>query len=76
MHCLECAEEHLETPAVAACGDCGAGVCLDHLLQRRPNGRTVSTIGPVGRTVTIGSRVRRLLCVVCAMQHVRAYAPA
>ena len=31
MHCFECARAERETPAVAVCRDCGAGLCLEHV---------------------------------------------
>ncbi|MHB8394635.1 MAG: DUF2180 family protein [Candidatus Dormibacteria bacterium] len=35
MNCLDCARDHqLQRPAVAACSECGAGVCEQHLVVR------------------------------------------
>jgi len=33
MNCFECAKLNDAVPAVAICGRCGAGLCLDHHIE-------------------------------------------
>ena len=35
MNCFECAKVNDSAPAVAVCGHCGVGLCLDHLIAAR-----------------------------------------
>ena len=35
MNCFECANANDTVPAVATCGHCGVGLCLDHLIEAR-----------------------------------------
>ena len=33
MNCFECAKANDVVPAVGVCRHCGAGLCLDHLIE-------------------------------------------
>lgn len=35
MNCFECAKMNDTVPAVGICQHCGAGLCLDHLVEAR-----------------------------------------
>ncbi len=35
MNCFECEKTNDAVPAVAVCQHCGAGLCLDHLIEAR-----------------------------------------
>ncbi len=35
MNCMDDGKQGIDRVAVATCHDCGAGVCLEHALQRR-----------------------------------------
>jgi hypothetical protein len=37
MNCFECAMRGEAVPAVATCGYCGAGMCLEHLADAQTN---------------------------------------
>ncbi|MBO8196596.1 DUF2180 family protein [Streptomyces oryzae] len=61
MHCFDCSKEGTETPAVAVCVDCGAGVCPRHLISEpEPVRQSTSP----GRVWSAGES-RRMICLVC-----------
>lgn len=35
MNCFECAKANDQVAAVAICRHCGAGLCVDHLIEAR-----------------------------------------
>jgi uncharacterized protein DUF2180 len=45
MKCLDCAMAGVVSEASAACVDCGAGVCLDHLFIGRRRHAFRSSVG-------------------------------
>lgn len=65
MDCLYCSYLDYAETAVAICR-CGAGLCRQHLVEQLASKRELTTVGPVGRTVTLGPTERRLLCPACA----------
>jgi hypothetical protein len=71
MDCLYCSYTDLSEPAVGICR-CGAGLCRQHLVEQLASGASMTTVGPVGRTVPLGPTERRLLCPACAEASTRA----
>ena len=64
MNCLDCARDHqLQRPAVAACSECGAGVCEDHLIVR-PHHLIRNDV--LFRQAPVDPPARRVLCRTCA----------
>jgi hypothetical protein len=45
MICYECAKQERNTPAVAICLNCGAGLCLQHARE------AAATPGPAGTAI-------------------------
>ncbi|MGI5347613.1 DUF2180 family protein [Streptomyces sp. CA-250714] len=64
MHCYDCSEEGTQTPAVAVCVDCGAGVCARHLHSEPEPVRRSTSPGQAWST----TEARRMVCVVCHQQ--------
>jgi hypothetical protein len=62
MNCYVCDEHDRTREAVAVCHNCSAGLCREHLFERR---REVTTTVPLGRTVTLPIAAREILCHIC-----------
>jgi hypothetical protein len=73
MNCLDCARDrHLLMPAVAACIDCGAGACEDHLVVRAHH---LTRTEPLLRQVSVDPPARRVRCGTCDAAWQAAHAP-
>ncbi len=73
MNYLDCARDrHLLLPAVAACIDCGAGACEDHLVVRAHH---LTRTEPLLRQVPVEPPARRVRCGTCAAAWQAAHAP-
>lgn len=64
MNCLDCARVGDSETAVAVCGRCGAGLCVDHLREGR---EWLTVTAPINRRVTVEPPTRRLRCEECEM---------
>jgi hypothetical protein len=73
MNCLDCARDrHLLVPAAAACIDCGAGACEDHLVVRAHH---LTRTEPLLRQVPVEPAARRVRCGTCDAAWQAAHAP-
>ena len=63
MNCYDCAINHVMTPAVAVCHDCGAGICADHATTAA---HRLTKIVPLGRNVPIKPAARIIRCHTCS----------
>ena len=63
MNCLDCAANGQVTPAVGVCHDCGAGVCVDHVVSRD---RPLTRLEGIGMKVKVEPPARLVRCEVCA----------
>ena len=61
MNCLDCLPD--EIPAVAVCGRCGAGLCLEHLIESDEH---LTFRMPINRPVPAEPPARKLRCGRCA----------
>ena len=61
MNCLDC--QPGETPAVAVCGRCGAGLCTDHLIESEEH---LTFLMPIRVPVQASPPARKLRCSRCA----------
>ena len=75
MNCLDCAAAGQATPAVGVCHDCGAGICLDHVVTS-PHHLTRSAA--VAMEVNVEPPGRMLRCELCntAFEAADSYRPA
>ena len=74
MNCLDCARDHhLLVPAIAACIDCGAGGCEDHLVVRAHH---LTRTEPLLRQVPVEPAGRRVRCGTCDAAWLAARQPA
>ncbi len=62
MNCLDCARVGESYPAVAVCGRCGAGLCLDHVCEGEEQ---LTATAPINRRIAVGPPARRLRCAHC-----------
>lgn len=62
MNCLDCAANDQVTPAVGVCCDCGAGVCVDHVVSRE---RHLTRVMTISMRVEVEPPARVLRCKVC-----------
>jgi hypothetical protein len=60
MNCLDCQPD--ETPAVAVCGRCGAGLCAEHLVE---SDEYLMFTRPINRLVPATPPARKLRCARC-----------
>ncbi len=60
MNCLDCHPN--ETPAVAVCGRCGAGLCAEHLIE---SDQYLTFLMPINRPVPVDPPTRKLRCMRC-----------
>ncbi len=60
MDCLDCRPD--EVVAVAICGHCGAGVCVEHLIE---SDEQLTVRMPINRPVPIDPPARKLRCGRC-----------
>ena len=61
MNCLDCHPIHNE--AVAICGRCGAGLCIEHLIE---SDEPLTFLAPINARVAADPPARRLRCARCA----------
>ncbi len=61
MNCLNCHPD--QTPAVAVCGRCGAGLCAEHVSE---SDEYLTFLMPVNRPVPASPPARKLRCARCA----------
>lgn len=61
MNCLDCHPR--DTPAVAICGRCGAGLCAEHIVETDDY---LTFTAPINRPVQVSPPVRHLRCSRCA----------
>ena len=62
MNCFDCAAHSRTEPAVAVCGDCGAGVCVQHA---HVTARWLTRTMAINRTVAVEPPARTVRCSVC-----------
>lgn len=62
MNCLDCAANDQVTPAVGVCHDCGAGICIDHVVSMDHHLKRIMTIS---MEVEVEPPARVLRCDVC-----------
>jgi hypothetical protein len=62
MNCLDCHPD-TTTAAVAICGRCGAGLCVEHIVETEDY---LTFIAPINRPVQVAPSVRHLRCGRCA----------
>jgi hypothetical protein len=63
MNCFDCANRDIAESAIAACADCGAGVCATH-SKETPH-RLYATF-PISVLIGIDPPQRRIRCLTCA----------
>jgi hypothetical protein len=63
VNCYDCAVDGVAGTAVAACVDCGAGICLDHSTQQR---RWLARTLLFNRVETVHPAARQIRCLTCA----------
>jgi hypothetical protein len=74
MNCLDCARrEQRAAPAIAACIECGAGVCDRHAVERAV---PLVRIESIGREVPVEPRARALRCARCDVARQATRGPA
>jgi hypothetical protein len=61
MNCLDC--HPYTTPAVAICGRCGAGLCVEHIVETNDY---LTFTALINRPVQVSPPVRHLRCSGCA----------
>ncbi len=69
MNCLDCHPIHNE--AVAICGRCGAGLCIEHLVE---SDEPLTFPAPINARVMADPPARKLRCARCAAaEHAQAH---
>lgn len=72
MQCLDCAMTMTrETPACATCHTCGAGVCVDHVVE----GYAQQEVHSLGQPSIVRLPGRRVYCRTCAPAYLEPAAP-
>ena len=66
MKCFDCAALGDTADAVAACMECGAGVCADH-AHLTPRWLTWTAV--INRTVRVEPPARSIRCGLCQQAH-------
>jgi hypothetical protein len=61
MNCLDC--HPIQNDAVAICGRCGAGLCVEHLIESE---EPLTFVAPINARVSADPPARRLRCAHCA----------
>jgi hypothetical protein len=61
MNCLDCHPS--DTPAVAICGRCGAGLCAEHVIESDEH---LTFLMPINRPMPADPPARKLRCARCA----------
>ena len=61
MNCLDC--HPVQNEAVAICGRCGAGLCIEHLIE---SDEALTFPAPINAWVVADPPARRLRCARCA----------
>ncbi len=65
MNYLDCQPD--ETPAVAVCPHCGAGLCAEHVIESE---EYLTFLMPINRPVPAAPPARKLRCARCtAAEH-------
>ena len=62
MNCFDCASLGRRTDAIAACTDCGAGICHDHA---HVTARWLYRTGTINRLVRVEPPTRTIRCSLC-----------
>jgi hypothetical protein len=63
MNCYDCATLGHSREAVAACIDCGAGLCVEHAVVAP---RYLTRMAVINRLVTVEPPARAMRCEICA----------
>jgi hypothetical protein len=63
MNCYDCATLGQSTAAVAACIDCGAGLCVEHAVIAP---RYLTRLAVINRVETVEPPARAMRCEICA----------
>ena len=63
MNCYDCNNHGNDTPAVAVCHDCGAGLCADHVDTQD---RYLIRMVPLGMFVNVEPPARIIQCATCS----------
>ena len=61
MNCLDC--HPVQNEAVAICGRCGAGLCIEHLIE---SDEPLTFVAPINARVSADPPARKLRCTHCA----------
>jgi hypothetical protein len=72
MNCYDCSITGHDTPAVATCIHCGAGLCIEHAIVAPHH---LTRPGLINRLETVEPPARLVHCETCAAAHDAAAGP-
>ena len=64
MNCYDCHQTGNDTPAIAVCHDCGAGVCPDHTTE---DAYHLTATRAINQRIPVDPPQRRIHCHTCAV---------